>query len=152
MTDVQGILIRPATLADAGQIHEWESQFPSDRLSRRSVRWLIQSPSARVLVAEAEAGLLGNIVLLARRNARSARLYSLFVAPAARGQRIAERLIEAAESAARQLERTKLSLEVRVDAKSAQALYKRCGYVTTKTLEGYYDDGADGLRLEKSLA
>ena len=144
-------LIRPAHLADTEQIATWEAGFPSDRLSRRSVRHLIRSPSARVYVAEDRSGLLGNLVMLARKNSHSARIYSLFVAPTARGQGIAERLIETAESEARKMARNKVVLEVRLDATAARRLYARCGYTVVHELASYYDDGADGLRLEKSL-
>ena len=46
----------------------------------------------------------------------------------------------------------RLSLEARADNAAAIAFYRRAGYAVRRTLAGYYDDGTDALKLEKSLA
>lgn len=128
-----------------------EAQFPGDRMSARAVRDILRSASARVFVAERDGVFLGNLILLLPRRQRSARIYSVVVAPQARGQRIGEQLVLCAEKAARSEGRQFMKLEVRNDNVAAQALYRRLGYSADKALPQYYDDGADGVRLRKAL-
>lgn len=146
------VRIRPARREDADAILELEALFPSDRMTRRSVLRLLGSASARLWVAERDdTGVVGNLVLLARRGSKSARIYSVIVAPVARGLRLGDRLVETAENWARQQGRTRIGLEVRQDNVPALALYQRRGYAVERQLPAYYDDGADGLRLSLAL-
>lgn len=145
------VRIRTATLADAPAILQLETLFPSDRMSARSIRRFIAVSSARVLVAMRGFELLGNLVLLMRRNSTRARIYSVVVSPQARGLGIGDRLVEAAEGAAQREGRDAVTLEVRADNPAARALYAKRGYVEVRALPAYYDDGADGLRLERTL-
>ena len=146
------IRIRAARPDDARAIVELESHFPSDRISPRSVRGFLRSPRARVLIAERDRAVLGNLILLLPQRWRAARIYSVVVDPAARGAGVGARLVAAAEAAARAAGREAVSLEVRSDNAAAQAMYAKLGYVTAQPLPGYYDDGADGLRLRKTLS
>lgn len=139
--------VRPGHHRDDAAILTLEELFPGDRMSMRSVRHFLKSPSARTWVAELEGAVVGNLILLTRRNSRVARIYSVVVAPPARGRRFAERLIRAAEAEARALGLKQIKLEVRADNAAARALYAKLGYVEDEVLPGYYEDGADGLRL-----
>ena len=62
-----------------------EKSFTGDRLSRRSFRHAITSSGSALLVAINESGLLGYALLHLRQGTHLARLYSLAVAPEARG-------------------------------------------------------------------
>jgi ribosomal protein S18 acetylase RimI-like enzyme len=145
------VRVRAGRASDARAILELEQLFPSDRLSPTSVRRFLAAGSARVLVAEHADAMLGNLVLLLRAGSRKARIYSVIVSPAARGMGIGSRLVGAAERAARACGRETVSLEVRADNAAARAMYARRGYVVEREIPGYYDDGADGLRLAKAL-
>lgn len=145
------VRVRVATLADAAAMLQLETLFPSDRMSVRSIRRFIAAPGARVLVAVRGTDLLGNLVLLLRANSRKARIYSVVVSPQAQGLGIGNRLVEAAERAAKREGRSAVTLEVRGDNTAAQALYAKRGYVEERRLPAYYDDGADGLRLSRDL-
>jgi ribosomal protein S18 acetylase RimI-like enzyme len=145
------IPIRIAGPADAAAILALEESFPTDRLSARSVRALLRSPSARIWIAERGGEPLGSIVLFMPRGRRFARIYSVVVAPAARGNGLGDRLVGIAEDAAAAARRDTMTLEVREDNAVARALYTRRGYTLREHLEGYYEDGADGLRLRKTL-
>ncbi len=144
--------VRPARLADLDALQALEALFPSDAMSRRSLRRFVQAPNAIFLVAELAGQVQGNLLLLTRRDTLGARIYSLIVDPAARGRGLARCLVLAAESAAADRYCSGVSLEVRTDNTAARALYASLGYRPVKKLPGYYDDGVDGLRLGKRFA
>jgi ribosomal protein S18 acetylase RimI-like enzyme len=145
------IRIRPARRDDVREILDLEAHFPSDRMSARSVRDFLRSPRACVLMAERDAMVLGNLILLLPQRWRAARIYSVVVAPAARGLGVGAKLVRAAEVAAAAAGRQAVTLEVRSDNAAARALYDKLGYGVVAELPGFYDDGADGLRLRKLL-
>jgi [ribosomal protein S18]-alanine N-acetyltransferase len=146
--------VRPATAADLDPLVALEQRaFSGDRMSRAQYRRHLANPSAAVLVADAAGGdLLGSALVFFRRGTALARLYSIATAPAARGRGIGAGLLAAAEDAAHERGCRALRLEVRVDNAVAIALYERAGYRRIGRYAGYYEDGADAWRYEKSLA
>ena len=146
--------IRPAVPADLPGLTAIENEaFASDRLSRRALARHLGSPSANLLVAVAADGtVVAYALLLFRRNAAVARLYSLAVDRAARGQGLARRLVAAAEAAAASRGACILRLEVRVDNRLAIRLYEELGYACFALEPGYYEDGTDALRYQQPLA
>ena len=73
-------LIREATLADVSVLSELETQcFETDRLSRRSFRWMIEKGHALLLVAMQDERLLGYVLLLYSQGTSLGRVYSLAV-------------------------------------------------------------------------
>jgi [ribosomal protein S18]-alanine N-acetyltransferase len=145
------VVIRRATLADLEPLVALERLFPTDRLSRRNFRHLLTRANADVFVCADGDGLLGNAVVLYRAHARRARLYSLVVAPAARGRGIAGRLLRHAEGAVRAHRCSTLYLEVRPSNTAARRLYKKFGYRMMRRVSRFYDDGTDALCLEQQL-
>jgi ribosomal protein S18 acetylase RimI-like enzyme len=95
--------------------------------------------------------VLGNAVVLYRRGSRGARLYSLVTHPAHRGRGIGQRLLAAAEHAARRRRCSEMRLEVRPANRAAIRIYGKRGYEVTQRIERFYGDGADALRLVKAL-
>lgn len=147
-----GAVIRRGRPGDVDAMQALEALFPSDRMSRRSLRHLLQAPTARVLVAESGTGaMLGNLIGLRRAGSRAIRIYSVVVAPEARGSGLGRRLVEALQALAASEGCQRVSLEVRADNAAARALYDRLGYRSVAALPGYYDDGSDGLRLARSI-
>lgn len=147
-----GLRVRRAVAGDAAALLALEQHFPGDRMSPRSIRHLLRSASAVVWVAEHGGEVIGALILLLHRGTRVARIYSVVVSPAARGEGLGRRLVETAERHARDGKKALVSLEVREDNPAALALYRRLGYNIGRRLPGYYEDGADGLRLTKPLS
>ncbi|MBV8502954.1 MAG: GNAT family N-acetyltransferase/peptidase C39 family protein [Paucibacter sp.] len=149
------IVIELAAPADLEALAELEQIcFASDRIALRSWRRLLSSESASVIVVrqgDGSARLRGAAVLLRRRTSSVARLYSLAVAPAQRGQGLAGRLLEAALQQARADGAAVLRLETRVDNYSAQQLFRRHGFAALDRRSAYYEDGATALRFQRSL-
>lgn len=144
--------VRPARRADLPALLALEQRaFRGDRLSARQFRHHLRNPSAWFAVAEVEGHLAGNALLFFRRGSRAARLYSIVVAPKARGRGVGARLLVAAEAAARRRGCRELRLEVRQDNVAAIGLYEGAGYQRVAELPEYYEDGAAGWRYARSL-
>jgi ribosomal protein S18 acetylase RimI-like enzyme len=144
--------VRKAAVHDLAALVALESAaFEYDRISRNQWRRHIASDSARVLVAGPRGRIDGAAVVFLRRHSRRARLYSLAVADAARGQGLAKALLAAAEDEARRRGCNALYLEVRIDNRAAIALYERQGYRRAGRLRGFYEDGADAWRYTRAL-
>ncbi len=76
VTAKSSISVRRSRPTDLDRLSELEIQvFSINRMSRRSLRWLLASPSAEVLIAEACAEFAGAAVVLFRANSKIARLY-----------------------------------------------------------------------------
>jgi ribosomal protein S18 acetylase RimI-like enzyme len=143
--------IRPATVADVDGILALEALFTTDRVSRRALLRFLRIPTATVWVAVLEKAVVGSCIMLTKANTRRARIYSVVVSPAARGQGLGHRFLQTAERAAKQAGREWMVLEVALDNIPAQKLYESRGYQWQRDLEEYYEDGSGGKRLEKRL-
>lgn len=146
--------IREAALSDiASLVRLEEASFETDRLSRRQFRYMLTRARARILLAEdTQGGLLGYVLVLFSRGTSVARLYSIAVAQAARGQGVARALVAAAEAAAWEQDRAYMRLEIRRDNLASQTLFEGTGYRRFGVLSDYYEDHMEALRYEKTLA
>jgi len=144
--------VRPARLTDLVDIDRIEQEsFRGDRLSRRSLRYLLTRARAVNLVAELDGRVVGYITVLIRSGSTSARVYSLAVDPDARGARIGARLLDAAERSVLSLGLDRMRLEVRADNGAAIHRYREAGYAEFAAEPGYYEDGETALKFAKSL-
>jgi len=128
-----------------------ETCFPTDRINRRNLRRLLCSPSAYCVGAYHCGELVGSMVILFRRNSRSARVYSLAVSAAARGMGIGRRMMAKAEREAKLRGCDRMRLEVRMDNIAAIRLYENLGFADTQVLPGYYEDGSHAFVMRKEL-
>lgn len=125
--------------------------FTSDRLSRRRMRHFIAAGHRVFIVVCTEDELLGYGLVLLHRGTRLARLYSLAVAPQARGQGIGGQLVAALERAAADRGRLYMRLEVAEANHGAIALYRSLGYATFGRYDDYYEDHQPALRMQKRV-
>lgn len=146
------IVIREATLDDVDALSKLENTcFETDRISRRSFRWMIEKAHSLLLVAMRDRQLLGYVLLLYSRGTSLGRVYSLAVDAAFRKAGIAARLMQEAETQALEDGRSFLRLEVRPDNHSAIRLYEKLGYQPFDIVTDFYEDHADALRMMKVL-
>ena len=144
-------MLRDARPDDLPALLALEAQFPGDRLAARQLRHHLANPSAALRVLAERGRVAGYALLLLRRGARQARLYSIAVDAAQRGRGLGEMLLRDAEKIARRAGRSALRLEVRADNRAALALYEKAGYRRIGAYPAYYDDGTDAVRFEKAL-
>ncbi|MBK5958658.1 hypothetical protein CCR97_10610 [Rhodoplanes elegans] len=128
-----------------------EAVFVTDCMSRRSIRSLLASPSAAVLVAEHQGRVAGAAVVLTRARCTVGRLYSLAVDPQARGRGLGPALLAAAEAEARSRSCRAIRLEVHETNARAIERYRRAGFTQFGRHVAYYEDQGDALRFEKAL-
>lgn len=143
------ISIRRGGSADIDAVDALEAaSFGADRFPRRNLQRMLASPSAVTLLAEKNERALGYLLLLFRKGAKAARLYSLATAPDSRGQGIASSLVRAGVQCAIKRGSDRLRLEVRASNLAAIRLYDCLGFRVVDQLPGYYSDGEAGLRME----
>jgi ribosomal protein S18 acetylase RimI-like enzyme len=143
--------IRQAGIGDLAALTQLEERFPTDRLSRASLRHILRHGHACVWVCEQDGVLAGNAVVFYRRGTSMARLYSLVVHPEYVRRGIARALLAAAESEAGKRVCRELRLEVRLDNLPAIQLYRKGGYAETGKAGKFYEDGTDALKMRKHL-
>ena len=147
------VSVRRSRATDLDQLSDLENQvFSVNRMSRRSLRRLLASPSAEVLVAEARADFAGAAVVLFRANSKIARLYSLAVVPRLTGRGIGSALIAAVEKAALSRKCRFVRLEVHEKNHGAIVCYRKAGYQQFDRHHEYYEDKGHALRFEKRTA
>lgn len=152
MTGKLTVSVRPAVRQDLDDLVALERLFPTDRIERSSFARLITRQSAAVLVAVSETGaVIGDAIALFRRGFKSARLYSMVVAPDWRGRGVAAALLGAVEAAALERGFETVRLEVREDNAAAIHRYESSGYAVTGSKPNYYSDDSPALQMSKRI-
>lgn len=145
--------IHAATLDDVNSLVALEERcFDYSRMGARSFRRLLTGKSAHIYVCNNESGeLAGYYLLLTRKNSLRWRLYSIAIAPEARGTGLGRMLLEHSIHTAQKHGAISLGLEVKVDNSAAIRLYEKLNFAVIDLLPGYYDDGTDGYRMRVSF-
>lgn len=145
-------MIQEAVIEDLDALVAIENRiFNADRLSRRSLRYLLTRANATTFVDKEQERVRGYTIVLYNTGTSLARLYSLGVDPDFRGHGIGAKLLEVAEQDARSNDCVTMRLEVRSDNSSAITLYKKQGYKQFDVVPDYYEDHTEALRFEKDL-
>jgi ribosomal protein S18 acetylase RimI-like enzyme len=149
--------LRLATLDDVDALLAIEMKvFATDRISRRSFRRYMTSPTCEVIAAAASGGtagerVVGYALVAFRRNSKRARIYSLANAASDEIRGVGRLLLGACEDRARLRGATSIHLEVDENNLRAIGLYEAIGYVRIGRREDYYESGAAALLYEKPL-
>lgn len=143
---------RSGNAANLDALWEFEKRVWPDQMSRGSLRRLLASRSAEVVVVQADGAIAGVAIVLFRMNSRIARLYSIAVDPKHTGRGIGSALIAQAEKIAQSRRCLSLRLEVHERNQGALKVYCKAGYHEFGRYTRYYEDGGDALRFEKQLA
>ena len=142
--------IRAAVASDITELVKLENLvFDSDRLNSRRFKYFLHNERSELWVVGKP--VTAYALVMFHRGTGLARLYSIAVHPDCRGGGIASQLLDHVEQ--RVLARTSLvlRLEVKVDNSAAIRLYRKRGYKKVADLVHYYEDGTDGLKMEKRL-
>ena len=122
-----------------------------DNYTKHTFEYLLNEPrtlSYRMVTPRDET--VGFAFVMVNEN-NAAHLTTIGVAPEHRRRRIAERLLEQAETSLKTREVGTIMLEVRIGNESAQNLYRRAGYTIVQRISKYYNNGEDCFLMMKSL-
>ncbi|MBN2600767.1 MAG: GNAT family N-acetyltransferase/peptidase C39 family protein [Candidatus Marinimicrobia bacterium] len=145
-------MIREATADDLESLVYLEnSSFETDKISRRSFRYLLSRANATTFVDEENGKVRAYSIILYNSATSHARLYSLVVGSEYRGLGIGQALLLASEQNAVQNECISMRLEVRRDNATAIRLYQKNGYKQIGILDDYYEDHMGAIHYEKEI-
>lgn len=148
----QGCYSRQAQPSDLAELLALESQrFVVDRISERSFRRWLRLEHEGLVVTICDDALVGYLLLLRRKNSRVVRLYSIAVAAPMTGKGMGRALMKEAEAMATRWGAGHIRLEVQASNRRAIRLYNLFGYERVHDLPRYYEDGSNGLRMQKTL-
>jgi [ribosomal protein S18]-alanine N-acetyltransferase len=140
-------------MSDLAALIALEQHFlKADRISERSFRRFINSPTSTLSVADVDGKVAGCALVLYRRSSKRARLYTIATATEFQRRGVARRLLAASERNARRRGCGFMRLEVREDDAAAIRLYQTSGYRRFGRRARYYDNRMAALRFEKPLA
>jgi ribosomal-protein-alanine N-acetyltransferase len=149
---MKGLTITQATIKDLENLYRLEQTcFTTDKLFKSQFKHFIQSPTAIVLVAKHQRNLIGNIIVLLRKNSLIARLYSLAVLPDFQRHGIASDLCKKAEKLLKRRKIKEIRLEVRKNNASAIRFYTKRDYYIIGKYKKFYEDDEDAIRMQKTL-
>ncbi len=141
-----------ATLSDLNALSSLEEQvFDHLRyhtISKKQYRYLLTKGKCHIYKAVSDGELVGSVVVFHRKSSAFARLYSLAVDSAYRGQSIGRKLVEHVADMMRQKGCKGLLCEMRADDNRLLDFYQNLGFKITGKLPNYYADGAQGLKLK----
>jgi [ribosomal protein S18]-alanine N-acetyltransferase len=144
--------IRRARPGDLPRILEIErATFGIDAYDRKLFAEYLHICGDLFLVALRGPSICGYLIACLGGRAGSAELVSIAVDPAARQQGAASALLDSTLRRLRRRNATGLTLMVREANEPALAFYRKNGFRRIRRVEGYYEDGAAGLRMRKEL-
>ena len=109
---------------------------------------MLKNQHADFLVYEIGNKIAGYIITLQHKKAKLSRHYSLAVLPKFRGNKIAEKLLIAAEE---ETDKAGFKLEIKTDNNTAMKLYKKLGYKVKREIISYYQDGSNAYEMVKII-
>ncbi len=144
------MILRKAIISDASKLYALEQELFSEvnyPLTRNGFYYHIKNNL--LYVAKQDDEVVGYILTLIKR--KEPKIYSLGVSETFRGQNIASKLFVRTINELQELGFNNLELEVRTDNSAAIKLYKKLGFKTQRTSEGFYLDGCDAYIMELEL-
>ena len=148
------ISVRVFKGADLDRILKIErASFGADAYDRNLFAELFHKCGGLFLVALRGRNICGYIVTCMRgqKTPLTAELVSIAIDPAYRGQGAASTLLKNTLRRLRLRKVERLSLMVKVTNEPARRFYERHGFRKIRRVAAYYEDGADGVLMNKEL-
>lgn len=147
--------LRRAEKKDLEALYQLECQCfdPAMAFNRRQMQNLLLNPRADFWVLDSALGPVAQLLILKRRRGaeESARIYSLTVATAFRGQGLARQLLDWGLGELRRQNISRVCLEVEVSAVAPVQLYRSFGFQTERPLPHYYGQDRHGYKMALNL-
>jgi ribosomal-protein-alanine acetyltransferase len=130
-------------------LHLEHACFGKDAYDRKLFAEYSNTCRGLFLVAQSRGRICGYSLTYAK--ADRAELVSIAVHPSARGKGVASALLESTLRRLRRRKVGRLSLMVRVANTAARRFYEKFEFTKVRIVRGYYEDGADGYLMRKTL-
>lgn len=142
--------IQPASIRDLGALRRLEHAcFGKDAWPLLDLMAVLTWPDVIRLKAVENGEMIGFIAGDPRRSQGAVWIATLGIDPGYQRRGIGLKLLQACEE---QVKLPRVKLTVRISNDGAISLYKKAGYRTVDIWKKYYNDGEDGLVMEKILA
>jgi ribosomal-protein-alanine N-acetyltransferase len=142
------MLIQPATILDLNSLRKLEQIcFPRDAWHLFDLIAVLSFAGVIRLKAIENGRMIGFAAGDVKRTEGVGWIATLGVLPEYRGKGIGRALLSACED---QMNLPIIKLTVRTDNSEAIQMYRRAGYITVDTWRSYYNDGSDGLVMQKT--
>ena len=152
MRTQDNVVLRNATKNDVNEIYALEQRcFEQDAFSIRQFFYLVAKANSEFVVVCQEKIIVAYLIILKRKNSKKLRIYSIAIAPEARGLGMGKMLMEYAEKISHKEGIKKISLEVNEKNNVAINLYKRQNYKLIARKENYYADGSAAFVMIKEI-
>ncbi len=143
------IKIEPACMDDLAEIAKLESEnITVNTMSEEQIKTALNSENYTIFKAVVDDGIAG-FVLLTKTDELN--IDSLAVKREFRNLGIATKLVEKAETYAKENKIETLSLEVAYTNITAYLLYKKLGFIERRTRKNYYNNGDDAIEMIKEI-
>ncbi|MCX9080945.1 MAG: N-acetyltransferase [Candidatus Methanoperedens sp.] len=144
--------IRSATKDDLDSLLDLEQIcYKEETFHRKQLKYLLLKARSIVLVAQISGNIVGSIIVLLRERILNARIYSLNVHPEHRRRGIAGSLMDTALDILEEKGYDNVTLEVGINNRIAQDLYRSKDFIVDKELPHYYKNGDDALHLMRKF-
>ena len=144
--------IRSAAKEDLDSLLDLEQIcYKEETFNRKQLKYLLLKARSIVLVAQISGNIVGSIIVLLRERILNARIYSLNVHPEQRRRGIAGSLMDSALDILEEKGYDNVTLEVGINNRIAQDLYRSKDFVVDKKLSRYYKNGDDALHLMRKF-
>jgi ribosomal-protein-alanine N-acetyltransferase len=145
--------LRLARSADVDAVIAIErAAYPADAWSADAMASQLENEHTHYVVAEDDGAIVGYAGLHAPRGAETAEVHTVTVAESQRRRGIGRRMLGALLDAAAERGAAEVFLEVRVDNRSAQELYRSLGFEPVGVRPRYYQpEGIDALVMRAPI-
>jgi ribosomal-protein-alanine N-acetyltransferase len=138
--------IRKAVSGDVSKLFELEQElFQAENYPLSRASFFYHVKNNLLYIAEVEGIIAGYVLALVKR--KDAKLYSIGVAKAYRGRKIAYKLLEVIIAELLAMDFKQIVLEVRTDNQNAVTLYENFGFKVKKIVKSFYRDGCDAYLM-----
>jgi len=152
MRTQDNIVLRNAIKNDVNEIYALEQRcFEQDAFTIRQFFYLVGKANSEFVVVFLKNILVAYLIILKRKNSKKFRIYSIAIAPEARGLGIGKMLMEYAEEISHKEGIRKISLEVSEKNTVAINLYRSKNYKLIARKENYYADGSAAFVMIKEI-
>lgn len=125
--------------------------FQEDAFSKNQITYLITKAKGEFIVIRRNHKIIAYLIISKRDNSKQIRIYSIAIAPKARGLGLAKRLMTYVEDVCKKELKDRIRLEVSKINIPAIQLYQSLGYKTVGERPNYYANGGTALVMLKRI-